>query len=385
MYRIVNIMKNKISKKIFFYFLSLLLLLIFIKTLDFILSSANNSNYLFRPNSKMLYKTSEFNTYVNINKFGFRGNEKIIKKNQIVVVGDSFTFGYGNNDNEIWPKLLEEQIKESKLQFNNVYNLGVPGTNILDTIKTADKYFDKFKPKILIISFNSSSGIQDGMFTYKNKGGDNSRNRLRIKNMFPNIYFLFNSLKYAFKKNENFNVLEYYKNAGVNYLKKENNYDNELINLINEGNINPNLLYYANLYPNLSSSFWNNFNKKKIEENLYFNFLINQLNILKSKADYNDCAILLLPIADAKYVDSLTTKNYKRYGFNINDIDLNSNISEQTITNFFEEKNKIMVIKTLNKLRNEKKEIYFPYDGHLNYNGNKIISDIVLEFLKKNF
>ena len=48
------------------------------------------------PKSSFRYKV-EFDIVAQANRFGFRGDESTIRTGQIVAIGDSYTFGWGNN------------------------------------------------------------------------------------------------------------------------------------------------------------------------------------------------------------------------------------------------------------------------------------------------
>ena len=58
------------------------------------------------PESSVRYKTVEFDIVAQANRFGFRGDESTIRTGQIVAIGDSYTFGWGNNLGDTWEKVL---------------------------------------------------------------------------------------------------------------------------------------------------------------------------------------------------------------------------------------------------------------------------------------
>ncbi len=69
---------------------------------------------------------SEFDTRITINSLGLRGNEVDLAApvgQRILVVGDSFTYGFGVNDHETYPAVLErrltERLGESSVQVLN--------------------------------------------------------------------------------------------------------------------------------------------------------------------------------------------------------------------------------------------------------------------------
>lgn len=60
----------------------------------------------------------KFQITIRINELGFRESSNISSA-EIFTLGDSFTFGWGVNEEESWPGLLENQLKQT------VYNLGI--------------------------------------------------------------------------------------------------------------------------------------------------------------------------------------------------------------------------------------------------------------------
>jgi hypothetical protein len=58
------------------------------------------------PESSVRYKTVEFDIVAQANRFGFRGDESTTRTGQIVAIGDSYTFGWGNNLGDTWEKVL---------------------------------------------------------------------------------------------------------------------------------------------------------------------------------------------------------------------------------------------------------------------------------------
>ena len=69
--------------------------------------------YRLRPNYSGRLKQGEFDTGIRINALGYRGDDFPADKGdalRILVAGDSFTFGWGVNDNETYPARLQERL-----------------------------------------------------------------------------------------------------------------------------------------------------------------------------------------------------------------------------------------------------------------------------------
>jgi lysophospholipase L1-like esterase len=393
-----------IFKKIFFYFLLFIfLLLIFfflLKIFDnyFLYNYISNKNFerfLLPPEKKVKYITHEFNIVVSTNKFGFRGDDKFLKEKQIIVVGDSQTFGWGLNNNETWPFYLKSYLDQADKNLE-VYNLGVPGTHTNEHIFIAKEYINKFKPKISIIAIGLSDDLQQILeqeilmlnkvnISKNNKSSKINFLKKKIKNFYPNIY-------YFFKKIQNYSLDEIFggyllATKDWKYVSKEifeKEYPIEIKELMKKGFINPGIFQLANYYPNRNLSFYKNIANNDSLENKIFNETIQNFKDLKKIADNNNTKLFLLSIPSGGYVDSLNFENLKKFGFMLSNEDLETFLPEEILENMSNEIN-VNFIKTLRLFRDLKKETFFAYDGHFNREGAKFMSEIIYNYLEKNF
>ena len=98
---------------------------------------------------------------VRINSLGFRGPQISIPKAtncfRILVLGDSFTFGQGVAESDIYTSLLEEELS-AKFQRKKieVVNLGVMGSSAIDQIKLLKNLGSLLQPNLLLIGFNGN-------------------------------------------------------------------------------------------------------------------------------------------------------------------------------------------------------------------------------------
>jgi len=76
--------------------------------------------YTLKPNVSYTFSNPEFSTHVVANKLGFRGSDQSLDKPNVICIGDSFTFGWGVEQQETFA---------SQLQASNRYkvvNAGIP-------------------------------------------------------------------------------------------------------------------------------------------------------------------------------------------------------------------------------------------------------------------
>jgi len=87
----------------------------------------------------------------SINKRGYRGDlvDYNDKRPKIVVLGDSFTFGVGVNDNETYSSCLETLLKNKFA----VINLGVPAYNTSQEVEFFLREGVRYNPRIVIVGY----------------------------------------------------------------------------------------------------------------------------------------------------------------------------------------------------------------------------------------
>lgn len=98
---------------------------------------------------------------VKINSDGFRGREYSVDKPnntfRVVVLGDSFTFGWGVNLEETYCYLLEQMLNEKYPEKKfEVLNFGVPGMNTASGVRRFKEKALKYNPDVVIIGFTDN-------------------------------------------------------------------------------------------------------------------------------------------------------------------------------------------------------------------------------------
>ncbi|MBI3009246.1 MAG: hypothetical protein HYY56_07025 [Candidatus Omnitrophica bacterium] len=140
------------------------------------------------PNYKMRYKTSEFDTSIKINSEGLRDCEYQKDKDsttfRILVLGDSFSFGFGVNLEDSYPKILEAMLNNKvngRVKKYEVINAGVDGYGTGQEYIYLEELGNRYKPDLVIVGLYSND-VQDVM-----AGIPSAFAKTRVKNRF---YFL---------------------------------------------------------------------------------------------------------------------------------------------------------------------------------------------------
>ena len=129
------------------------------------------------PNVTMVHsKRGSFRFRYTTNRNGFRGEEKPISNRydipNIVIIGDSRSFGMGADDGEQYPHLLQHHLGQTA----NVVNLGCPSWGLTQQIRCFYERGQLYKPEIVILQTNANdvednqinkvTTVTDGKFTF---------------------------------------------------------------------------------------------------------------------------------------------------------------------------------------------------------------------------
>lgn len=84
----------------------------------------------------------------------YRPPHKSEDKTQILVLGDSFTFGYGVPLEDSYPNLLEQHLNKTRPEHYEVINAGVPGYDTVDEAELLNKIILHYSPRWVIVGLH---------------------------------------------------------------------------------------------------------------------------------------------------------------------------------------------------------------------------------------
>lgn len=114
----------------------------------------NQEGLIFEPNSKARYKTVEFDFVADINRLGLRDREISIEKDgkfRILCIGDSWTYGWGVNIENSWPRKLEKYLQTSGFENVEVINCGQVGQYTSTYKDYVKKIVPVLKPDLVLV------------------------------------------------------------------------------------------------------------------------------------------------------------------------------------------------------------------------------------------
>jgi|GEM_PF-2749151 len=220
------------------------------------------ASLLFPPYSTAVHTTDEFDLRVRINNLGFRGPDIDPKKKgkRVLVVGDSFTFGWGVPDAATWVQMLDSAQTDAQ-----VLNLGRGGAHPGDHVQLLRKALPLLKPDLVVVCILQANDLNQlmRMVAYEEEGrpelpmpnytGETLREKTQryLYNLYPNLLTRFRATidlhdRWQYEA-DNFGIF-------LTDSVKRARYDalpSYVRKVFLEGRLNPSLVFDAVHYPNL--------------------------------------------------------------------------------------------------------------------------------------
>lgn len=120
------------------------------------LAPANVPYWRTNPRSAVMrHQITEFDVTYRTNLQGLREAHEVGPKGdkfRIVHIGDSYTFGWGVEETDSVPRLIEGSLRQHFGADIEVINFGVPGTNPFNFFKYASRYVSQMQPDVVVLS-----------------------------------------------------------------------------------------------------------------------------------------------------------------------------------------------------------------------------------------
>jgi lysophospholipase L1-like esterase len=377
---------------------------------------------LFPPHSRILYKTSEFNFTTTINALGFRDRDFTVAKGssyRIIAIGDSFTYGWGVDVDQSWPKVLERNLNDNGLRVE-IANLGRPGDGPINYADTAQRAIPLLKPDLVIVEALQGDDLAQSMPPQPKKAGasDNFPNLAGVisaivDRMYPNIANL--AIKAVVDSERDYptvtnfkrdhpriaglitamfheqSVVTEWKNEQERILAQFNPEERRRYEALDEivkhafmtGGLNPALIEAAIKH---RVSFSQTFDI----DTPYVRFLIDemakQLSRIKKTSDQYKAKMVVVSLPFGIYVNQYTFETWRRYGFHVDREMLVSDSPDRAIRLACEKAGVSFFTVTDSFRRHEDSHFFYNLDGHFNAAGHQFyarrLTPIISETIK---
>lgn len=353
-------------------------------------SADKKNGIIFDPNTKAHYKTNEFDFNANINSIGLRDREITIKKKKkrILCFGDSYTFGWGVDLANAYPKQLEKLFGDSI----EVINCGEPGEFTTKYKKNLETSIGLLQPDIVIVGVLQLDDLAQ-LYEYPTISefrarANHSLSMLdRLKNTFS-TFFVGSFENYVKKiyKQEPTDIHEVWQNMSRNAITsygiwdkiRYNLLDDSLKRLFEQGNVNPGLVALYTSFPmrNLTFNDPNNYATK--------------YSISKMNEDFHDMKKICEKHASKLIFVNIPNATFTGHYYKSSPLDIIINkylIENNRIDSIYGSiaaSNDILYLQMTDTFRNlpDKKSYFYAYDTHPTARGYAVIAKKIYEYLK---
>ncbi len=121
--------------------------------------------YTMRPNYTGRQRSREYNVKIRTNSFGLRGGEpdRSPSRKNILILGDSFTFGHGVAEEQTYAHRLQEKLDQVQPGVYQVINAGVMGYDNVQELRFLERYSPVFQPVIAVLSIYPANDLLDNL------------------------------------------------------------------------------------------------------------------------------------------------------------------------------------------------------------------------------
>ncbi len=110
-----------------------------------------------RPNARSVVKGPEFSVEYEISAQGFRDRSTYAAAKpqgvtRILLLGDSFAYGAGNDYDDIWPVILERRLRQSGRKVE-IIKAGVPAYDTRTEVLYLERLYARYSPDIVVFAF----------------------------------------------------------------------------------------------------------------------------------------------------------------------------------------------------------------------------------------
>lgn len=351
------------------------------------------ASLLFPPYSVAVQTTDEFEVKVRINNLGFRGPTTFTKKTKprVLVVGDSFTFGWGVTESESWVGMLD-----SAYPTIEVLNLGRGGSHPGDHVQLLRQALPLLKPDLVLVNILQGNDLNQlmRMIEYDEAGrpelpmpkpvGETRLQLLQryLATVWPNFSKRFRPAvdigdRWKFEA-DNFDVFltDSLKNARYNAIPMR------VKEVFLKGRLNPSLIYDAVHFPDLFVQ------ANDTADVLFKKGLVRLTDHLREMAQLcaqNHAQLVVLSLPNRPYTCAGCTPYLDSVGLTLNGLEPPlSHADHATLMAAGANGLTCLTFTEAMKAQCPNNELFFPLDGHWNAQGNRTFGRLAIEALNQN-
>lgn len=341
-------------------------------------------------------KSCDFDHVARINSLGLRGREVSLEKGdafRIAVIGSSYVYGWGVNDDQCWVSLLEQKLRQDGLSVE-VINLGRNGGNVGQYTALAYEAIPLFRPDMVIVGLGQGIDI-----SWTGPMPREERIRLLLKIVYPNTMALLRGpriapamvglaetmpvppLEEGAKEAPRQFARETYEKLRPDQKERFDRLEPKVKEVFFSGEVNPGIVDMAMKAPSTYASPLNLNDKWILEKRKYLTGYLREISRLCRwyKADF-----IVVSTPFCAYVSQKGHEDYLRMGFE--DVEgMSSASSPDEPLRLACEAVRVPFVTVTDRFRQESanRNLFFEFDLHLSAEGNALFADCVAPFVRE--
>lgn len=347
---------------------------------------------IFPPGSRYTYQTPEFTCEAITNSLGFRDREFDLNHKpqmRVLAIGDSFTFGWGVNVEQSWPKVLESSLRGKGYDVE-VANLGEPGAAPDKYADIAERAVPMMKPQLIIVGITQGDDLaqlgqpppQPAVAKKVSQSGFITRILWRL---YPYSLSVIEGRRQLPPLREAWKADTKHLLDGLTAEEKARfeKLDPQVKQMLLDGELNPSLLQSALTHPDY---LMKTIQLEQPETKALITKMAAQLGRIRRVAEANQARLLIVSVPYGAYVSEKDFNTRRRLGFILTAEVLQSNAPDDAIRKACDSQ-QLRFLTVTADIREVAKHtnIYYDLDGHFNALGYKTFAELLAPAVEKEF
>ena len=347
-------------------------------------ASHRNAGLIWGPYSVVEHVTEEFSYQARINNLGFRDRDFAVRRSgakRVLAIGDSFTYGWGVDARDSWPKVMEGELRSGGLEIE-VANLGAPGAGPREYSALAERAIPLLRPDLIVVAMLQADDLFQADESPAERPAAASQRVLRaFRALYPNLTQMLSPVdtkqvhvsKEELRETWRKQVKDFLGQMTTAERARFENLPSRVRAAYQAGGLNPGLLYMAMRHGEflIDTCDAGGKGRRGIEETA------KELAKIRRLAERAHADLVVVPVPYRAYVSRRDLAEMAELGFHVEEGMLSWNTPDEAIheacrgahVQFFSVTAEFRELGRAN-------ELYFKWDGHLNQAGHRAFGEL---------
>jgi hypothetical protein len=348
-------------------------------------ASHRNAGLIWGPYSVVEHATDEFSYQARINNLGFRDRDFPVRKSgakRVLAIGDSFTYGWGVDGEDSWPKVMERELRRGGLDIE-VANLGAPGAGPREYAALAERAIPLLRPDLIVVGMLQADDVfQAAESPVEGPAPAGQRVLRSFRALYPNLMQMVSpvdSKQIHVSKEE---LRETWRKQVKDFLGQMTGAERTRFEKLpsqvraayQAGGLNPGLLYMAMRHGEflIDTCDAGGKGRRGIEETA------KELAKIRQYAERAHADLVVVPVPYRAYVSRRDQAEMAGLGFHVEEEMLRWSTPDDVIQEACRGADvRFFSVTTEFRERGRANELYFQWDGHLNQAGHGAFGELV--------